>query len=250
MFSVLGNNICGVQSKQESLISNLKAFNIGCFTLQESKVCRKGMIKIPGYVIFEVIRNGKEGGSLLTGIHENLEPVLVYEESDLEILVVQIRIGNIPLRIINSYGPQEYSDRGKIVSFYSTLDQIIQNSKLDKCLTLLQLDANAKVGKNIIKGDPYPQSQNGQLLMDLVDRNELILCNASDKCHGYITRRRITRKNVEESILDYLIVCQDLYQYLEKMKIDPSNIHSRFVRKDNDIRVVPSDHIPILPTHY
>ena len=47
--------------------------------------------------------------------------------------------------------------------------------------------------------------------MDLVDRNELMLCNATDKCHGLFTRQRITKDKVEESIIDYLIVCQDIF---------------------------------------
>ena len=78
------------------------------------------MIKIPGYVIFEVIRDGKEGGSLMTGIHENLDPVLIFEESYLEILVVQIRIGNISVRLINSYGHQEYGNRAKTEFLFNT----------------------------------------------------------------------------------------------------------------------------------
>ena len=61
---------------------------------------------------------------------------------------------------------------------------------------------NAKVGGSIIKRDPHLQSPNGELLMDLVDRNELVLCNATDKCHGLITRQRITKDKVEKSIID------------------------------------------------
>ena len=93
------------------------------------------MIKIPSYEIFEVARNGNGTGSLMTGIHENLDPVLIYEDVDMEILVVQIRVNNLSVRIINAYGPQEYAGHDKIISFYSTLDQIIKNAKFDGCLS-------------------------------------------------------------------------------------------------------------------
>ena len=59
------------------------------------------------------------------------------------------------------------------------------------------MDANAKVGYDIIQGDPHPQSQNGNFLVDLGDRNGLIICNATDKCNGLITRKRITISRIE-----------------------------------------------------
>ena len=45
--------------------------------IQESKINKKGQIKIPGYPIFEAIRHNSEGGSLLTAIHENLNPIFI-----------------------------------------------------------------------------------------------------------------------------------------------------------------------------
>ena len=65
------------------------------------------MIKIPGYVIFEVIGAVKEGGSLMTGVHQNLEQVLVFEDSFLEIWVIQVKINNISVRVIDSHGPKK-----------------------------------------------------------------------------------------------------------------------------------------------
>ena len=242
----MGNNICGLISKKESLLSNIEKFKFGVFCLQETKLSNKGLLKVPHYVIFEVIRKNRDGGSLMTGVHENLDPVLIFEDQDLEILVIQIKINNIHIRILNAYGPQEYANHENIINFYSTLDQIIQNAKFDECLILCQLDANAKVGHNIIKNDPHPQTSNGKYLVDLVDRNSLVLCNATDKCQGLITRRRITQNKIEESIIDYLIVCENMFSFLESMIIDQSNIHSRYIRRNNQVKVIPSDHIPII----
>ena len=233
-------------SKKESLLSNIQRLKIGIFLLQETKVSSKGLLKIPQYVIFEVTRNCKEGGSLMTGAHENLNPVLIFEDQELEILVIQIQVNNLPIRIINAYGPQEYANHEKIVSFYSTIDQIIQNAKFDQCLIFCQLDANAKIGAKIIKNNPHPQSSNGAFLIDLVNRNNLIICNATDKCQGLITRRRKTQNKIEESILDYMIVCEEMFSFLESMIIDETSIHSRYIRRNNEVKVIPSDHIPII----
>ena len=161
-------------------------------------------------------------------------------------MVVQIKIKDKFIRLINAYGPQENEAHEKIIKFYSTLDQIVQNAKLDGCLTLLEFDANAKVGNIIIKNDPHPLSSNGSILIDFVERNNLVICNSTEKCQGLITRRRITNQRTEESIIDYLILCEDMYAYLESMVIDQVNVHTRYIKKkNNDIKTVPSDHFPI-----
>ena len=43
----------------------------------------------------------------------------------------------------------------------------------DGCLILLEIDANAKVGRNIIKNYPSDTSANGQSLLDLLRRQGL-----------------------------------------------------------------------------
>ena len=126
----------------------------------------------------------------------------------------------------NAYGPQERAStqyKEKVTAFYSTLDQEIKNAIFSGCLIFLELDANAKVGPNVIKGDPNPTSQNGVLLIDLISKNNLVLCNALSLCEGTLTRERKTVKGSEGSILDFVTVCQDMSQFLLSMKIDKNN---------------------------
>ena len=76
LLTIFGSNVNGILGKKESLISNIKKFQPGAFLLQETKVKRKGQIKIENYEIFEVVRpNCSNGGSILTGVHKNLHPV-------------------------------------------------------------------------------------------------------------------------------------------------------------------------------
>ena len=68
-----GTNCNGISSKKDSLLANVTKFCPAAFFLQETKLQRKGHIKIRDYEIFEIIRQNKEGGSLLTGVHKKFE---------------------------------------------------------------------------------------------------------------------------------------------------------------------------------
>ena len=56
---------------------------------------------------------------------------------------------------------------------------------------IVQMDANSKLGSDLIKGDPQEQSPNGKLLADIISRHSLAVLNAHNQCTGTITRRRI-----------------------------------------------------------
>ena len=59
------------------------------------------------------------------------EPVLISQESDdIEILVVQVKIGKMAVRLITGYGPQEDAAAEIITSFYSKLEEEIISCKI------------------------------------------------------------------------------------------------------------------------
>ena len=74
--------------------------------LQETHFTQKGKIKLDkNCVIFEAIRNKKGGGTALA-VHEDLKPKLIQEYSDeFELLVVQIKTEDGPIRLVTGYGP-------------------------------------------------------------------------------------------------------------------------------------------------
>ena len=45
---------------------------------------------------------------------------------------------------------------------------------------MIELDANAKLGKEHIKDDPNDITENGKLLLDIVARNNLTIVNTMD----------------------------------------------------------------------
>ena len=151
--SLLGNNVNGLRNKLDTLYNNIKYFRPSIITLQETKFKSKGMVKLNGYEIFEFIRSDGSGGGLLTAVDENLDPAEVEcaDSGDTEILIVQCRVGNFNLRIVNAYAPQEDETSGETVDFWTKIEEEIVAAKDNDCLIIVQLDGNAKVGKNVIK---------------------------------------------------------------------------------------------------
>ena len=67
----------------------------------------------------------------------------------------------------------------------------------------MQCDANAKLGKVIIKDDSHKMSSNGQghILWDILVRNNMFVLNSDILCEGTSTRQRNTKHRVEKSVL-------------------------------------------------
>ena len=218
--SILGSNANGIGSKINSLLDNVTVFNPSIITIQETKVRKKRSIKIPGFEPFENIRSDHLGGGLFTGIDVNLDPVIVSSdnENETEILTVQFRAGDIQFRVINAYGPQESNT--DVLEFWQSLESEIISAKDNNCKIIIQLDANAKVGKQVIKEDPNDVTANGQLLLDLVKRQNLRILNTLDVCDGVITRERKRLHFTEKSVIDYIITCEDLSENVQHMLID------------------------------
>ena len=73
------------------------------------------------------------------------------------------------------------------------------------------MDSNSKLGPGVIPNDPHEQSPNGDILAGVVERHGLIVVNSlRDKCTGLITRRRVTKERIEESVIDHVMVSADL----------------------------------------
>ena len=57
-----------------------------------------------------------------------------------------------------------------------------------------------------MKGDIHSMSKNGQLLWDAIKTFNLEVINTADICRGVFTGMKATKKKVEKSVLDYVIV--------------------------------------------
>ena len=225
-FSILGTNSAGLNSKKESLFSVINRFKPSVITLQETKMCKTGNVKIPGFQVFEKVRLNRKGGGLLTAADEDLNPMMISTGKDEnEILTIQVDLGNQKLRIINGYGPQEDDDNQCILGFWQELEAEIINAKDNDCLILIELDANAKVGKEVLSDDPNSMTGNGKIMIDMIERHNLKIANAEEMCKGLITRERVVEKKTEKSIIDYILMCEKMQKYLKEILIDDDIIN-------------------------
>ena len=111
------------------------------------------------------------------------------------------------------------------------------------------MDSNAKLGPTIIPGDPKPKSENGKLLENVINDNDLIVVNAEPICQGLITRHRKTINNEEESVIDHVIVCKSMFKLVKNMMIDEAGKYSltKYTNKTgNNSCTKESDHRTIV----
>ena len=147
-FTLVGTNSNCLTMKKESLFYLFEVFQPSAVLIQETMLQRKGQISIPGYQIFEKVRENMGGGGLLTAISSNYAPVLISNvECVSEILTVQIYISDTKIRIINAYGPQEniHQNKNGILQFWIDLENEIINAFENNCMIMIEMDANAKV---------------------------------------------------------------------------------------------------------
>ena len=126
---------------------------------------------------------------MLTAVSNCLSPVLVStKDRESERLTVHI----------NAYGPQEGGDNyfnDQIIKFWEDLEEEIMMAYAADCAIVVQLDANAKIGRRHIKNDCHDTSKNGVLLLEMAERQSLSIANTFDMCEGTMTRQR----NVDNS---------------------------------------------------
>ena len=248
-FSLLGNNSAGLKAKKDSLEAIVNIFkNPSCIALQETKLAKNSNFQLPNYQVFQRNRNSL-GGGLLTAVDPSLNPMLIAAKNEeAEILTVQIECANMKLRVINAYGPQDDDSQQNKLNFWMGLEEEVLAAKSESCMVLIQMDANAKVGRNIVSQDPNSiTDSNGRHMLELIDRQSLVLLNADRNCVGAVTRYRVTKNGTESAILDYMLVCEVFYQYFEKMIIDEERQYTltKYATTKGIKRKVESDHNPM-----
>ena len=248
MFSA---NAAGCVGKIESLVNNVNKIGAGIITLQETHFKRKGNLneKLEEFEVFESIREKVKGGTAIA-VHKSLKPVLIEEYSkEFELLVVEVKLGDKDVRLMSGYGPQENWKKEDRKPFFDKLEEEIERAKLNGKSMLIQMDANSKLGPGVVKGDPHSQSENGKILDEILKRSALIVMNGDErKCKGKITRRRITDKVKEESIIDFVIASEDVAEMIKSVEVDEERKFAltKYSKTKTGINIKESDHHSII----
>ena len=244
---IFSANCAGCNNKIKSFVDNISHIGAGIFTLQDTHFKRKGRLSshFSEFEIFESIRKKQKGGTVI-GVHKSLSPILIEEYAEeFELLVVEVVIGSKSVRVITGYGPQENWKLEEMTPFFHALEEEIEKAKSSEKAVYIQLDANCKLGPQVIQGDPHAQSDNGKILSGIIERNALcVINNSRNKCKVKITRQRITKTRKEKSIIDFVLSCDDMEDMLEEFVIDEDKDYAlnSYKKTKNGTKVKESDH--------
>ena len=183
------------------------------------------------------------------GVHKALEPFLITEYSDeFELLVVEFKAAEKEIRIMSGYGPQENWPVASRMPFFLALEEEVVKAELAGKSIIIELDANSKLGPELIPGDKHQQSENGRILAGIIERHGLILGNSIKQCKGLITRKRVTKTTVEESTIDFVMFSSDMMNDIEEIVVDDSRAHvlQKLIKSKAGVKKVESDHNPII----
>ena len=243
----LGVNTAGLKSKLTSLKKVIDDLKPAVFFLEETKYQDPGKLNVGNdFYIYELIRQDKKGGGLALGCLKDLNPTLVREGNDeVEALTVEIFLKDIKIRCCVAYGPQENACIEKKDAFWNYLDIEVSEAEKNGAGLILHFDGNLWAGSKIIPGDPRKQNNNGKLFEDFLTRNpNLSVVNALPQCKGLITRSRRKENKIEESVLDFFVVCSSVLSYVTQMVIDDKKQHilTNFQSVKNGGKATDSDH--------
>ena len=219
----MGVNAAGLRSKMTSFKNVLSELKPAVFCIEETKHKDEGRFKIPNYVIFEHVRQSRDGGGgLALGCMEELQPTLVRTGGDtVEAISVDIFLKNINIRCCVAYGCQESDPIEKKEAFWNYLYEEIELAEQSNSGFILHFDGNLWAGNDIIPGDPKMQNRNGKFFENFLKENQsLTVVNSLEICQGLITRARNKNGKEEKSVLDFFVVCNKILPYVKNMVID------------------------------
>ena len=215
---------------------------------QETKYKEEGQLKLGDeYIVYEQVRKGeKGGGGLALCCLKELNPCLVSEGKDcVEAISVDIYLNNMKIRCCTAYGPQENENIEKKYAFWEHLDREVFEAENAGAGFVLQFDGNLWAGDRIVPKDPRPQNKNGKFLEQFLERNpRLTVVNSLPECQGLVTRSRLKDGVLEESVLDFFIVCSSVLPFVTRMVIDENKQHilTNYRAGKKNGKAVDSDH--------
>ena len=193
-------------------------------------------------------------GGVATIVKNNLKAhtIKVKEgEDEDEFLITHLDHINPPINIINIYGGiEERMDNQDILETWGRLKIEIDNIKdrQESCVLIGDFNRAIGAGKLGIKENKPKVSYGGKLVLELLETEEYVLGNITDKVEGGPWTWVSRADNKIKSCIDLVIMSADLAPYLKRIVIDvehkfaPARLRMVAGRKT----LVYSDHYPMV----
>ena len=165
--------------------------------------------------------------------------VMVLYKKQLENVIIRIDNGRLAMKVGVIYMPQEdKTSLKKMKEIYKDIEAEIKESVSRNEELIVMGDFNCKVGISQKKEPDKDISKGGKLLLDMVQKNEIIIANKNEKCHGMWTRKQRS----ERSAIDFILIRQDDERYMESMIIDENKTMTPYWRNEIEQRNIYTDH--------
>ena len=212
------SNIQGYTKKCESLLYIMEEIDCDICLLAET-MTRK--IKIDGCQC--ITANKSIGQNVCIIVRNNLVNNIMtklYEPNEtVNMIGIRVELLNSSLRIFTAHLKQQSTNTR--VDIMEQFEEVRKQFRYaNECCEgiIMAFDANVHVGSQGIPGCKDNQDWGGSLLMSIINEENLILVNATDKCMGVITR--VDPRNGHGSTIDLVICNQYMIDKVENMNID------------------------------
>ena len=246
------NNINGYTSKQNSLFQITKSISPDIIALCETKVSATASPKIRGYeTIVSNCKQGKEGFLLAIKEGTFISAEKISESNEKNILTSKVIYPQCSMRFIIAHGPQETEDNEIKNEFYESLMVEIEKGKASDDNLVILGDMNAKIQRSVSDIDGIEStSANGKSLKEVVEKYELEVLNFHPNTVGEWTRIQKKKNIVEKSVIDYVLVEENLKNRVDGVIIDEDKLYTpwRSVFNKRGRRIIFSDHTAIITT--
>ena len=259
--TMVGINCDGLNSKWQSFDKIVHDLQPCAFFLQETKLPQNQQFKsnTQNYIIFRLEREKTKGGGLAIGVVKDLNPILIRNGDDAtEVISVKVNVNKFEMRLVVGYGAQDNDRQAKIHEMsqlerkkllWDFLEEEINEAEKMQQGIVIQIDANAHLGCDIIKDDPNPRNGNGIIMAEFLERNPaIIVVNGLKICKGTVTRTRETTRSIEKSAIDFFLVNERMLPHVRELVIDEDEkyILTNFAQKNKNKMIKKADHRPLI----
>ena len=245
------NNIRGMKSKIDSLAEIVTELEPTIICLVETHMSEREMIEISGYEVYRS-DNSTQAGGILIGVLKKVANVTtqIKERNDVgQALWVLLDNTKIKLRIGVIYAPQENkTSANDLKNIYKEIEEQADEARKNKEMLLIVGDFNCKIGR-VVRGNDDKVTKGGRMLLKTILKKSLTIINTEMMCKGLWTRVQEGKK-IQKSVIDYVIVNQELKQKMQQMTIDEEKSYAAYKiesgQDGNITNKIYSDHNPIL----